>query len=59
MNDLKLYGNNQKEAERLTKAVKISLKDIAMEFDISNCVHVTLKAGLLASVGGWNFCLEI
>ena len=30
MDDLKLYGNSEKEAERLTNTVRIFSKDIAM-----------------------------
>ena len=43
MDDLKLYGNSEKEAERLTNTVRIFSKDIAMEFGISlvTLVHMT------------------
>ena len=52
MDDLKLYGNSEKEAERLTDTVRIFLKDISMEFGINKCAHVTMKAGKLVIVGG-------
>ena len=52
MYDLKLYGNSEKEAKRLTNTVRIFSKDIAMEFGISKCSHVTMKARKLVSVGG-------
>ena len=52
MDDLKLYENNEKETERLTNIIRIFLKDIAMEFGISKCSHVTMKVGKLVSVGG-------
>ena len=52
MDDLKLHGNSKKEAERLTKTFRIFLKDIAMEFGISKCAYVTIKAQKLFSVGG-------
>ena len=52
MDDLKLHGNSKKEAERLTKTFRIFLKDIAMEFGISKCAYVTIKAQKLYSVGG-------
>ena len=52
MDDLKLYGNSKKEAERHKNTVRIFSKDIAMEFGISKCSHVTMKAGKLVSVGG-------
>ena len=58
MDNLKLYGNSQKEAEKLTNTVRIFSKDIAMEFGISKCERVTIKAGKLVSVGGMNFRLE-
>ena len=52
MDDLRLYGNSEKEAERLTNTVRIFSKDIAMEFGISKCAPVTVKAKQLVSVGG-------
>ena len=51
MDDLQLYGNSEKDAERLTNTAKIFSKNIAMEFGISKCSHVTMKAGELVSVG--------
>ena len=45
-------GKSVKEVERLTNIATIFLKDIAMEFGISKCAHVTMKAGKLVSVGG-------
>ena len=47
MDDLKLYGNIEKETNN-----RIFSKDIVMEFDISKCAHVTMKAGELVSIGG-------
>ena len=52
MDSLELYGNSEKEAERLTNILRIFSKDIAMEFGISKCAHVTIKARKLVSVGG-------
>ena len=52
MDDLKLHGNSKKEAERLTNTFRIFLKDIAMEFGISKCGYVTIKARKVFSVGG-------
>ena len=52
MDDLKLYGNSEKEAERPTNTVRIFSKDITLEFGISKCAHVTMKAGKLVRVGG-------
>ena len=52
MDDLKLYGNSKKEAERHTNTIRIFSKDIAMEFGISKCSHVTMKVGKLVSVVG-------
>ena len=50
--DLKLYGNSEKEAERLTNTVIIFSKDIALEFGISKYAHATMKKGKLVSVSG-------
>ena len=52
MDDLKLYENSKKEAERLTNTVTIFSKYIAMEFGISKCAHITMNTGKLVSVGG-------
>ena len=52
MDDLKLYGNNEKEAGRLKNNVKIFSKDIAMEHSISKSSHITLTARKLVDVGG-------
>ena len=45
MDNLKLYGNSEKEAERLRNTIRIFLKDIAMEFGISMCAIVIMKGG--------------
>ena len=50
MDDLKLFGNSEKETEGLTNIVRIFSKNIAMEFGINKCAHVTMKAGKLVSV---------
>ena len=51
MDDLKLYGNSKKEAERLTRTVRIFSKDIVKEFGTNKCAHVTIIAGKPVSVG--------
>ena len=51
MDDLKLYGNSEKEAEGLTNSVRLFSKDIAMGFRIHECAHVTMKEGKVVSVG--------
>ena len=51
MDDLKLYGNRDKKAERLKNTVRIFLKDITTEFGISKCTHVTMKPRKLVSIG--------
>ena len=58
MDDLKLYGNNKKEPERLTNTFRIFSRDIAMEFGTSKCAYVTIKARKLVSVVEWKFRLE-
>ena len=50
MGDLN-FMNSEKEAEKLTNTVRIFSK-VAIEFGISKCEHVTMKAGKLVSVGG-------
>ena len=55
MDDLKLYENSEKEAERLMNTVRIFSDDVGIEFGISKCSHVTMKAGKLVSVVGMEF----
>ena len=47
--------NSEKEVEILRNTVRIFSKDIAMEFGISKCANVTIKAGKLVSVGGMEY----
>lgn len=58
MDDFKLYGNSEREAERLTNTVRIFSKDIDLEFRLCKCAHVTIKAGNLLVLVEWNFSLE-
>ena len=51
MDDLKFYGNSEKEAGRLANTVRLFSKDITMKFGIIKCAHVTMKAGKLVNVG--------
>ena len=37
MDDLKLYGKNEKQTDTLVNTVRIFSKDIVMEFGISKC----------------------
>ena len=52
MDGLNFYRNSEEETERLTNTVRIFSKDFAMEFGISKCAHVTMKAGKFISVDG-------
>ena len=52
MDDLKLYGISKKDTERLTNTIGNFSRDVAMEFGISQCTHVTMTAGKLVSVDG-------
>ena len=51
MDDLKIYGKNEKEVERLSNTVNIFTKDIGMEFGIEKCAHATMKRGKLVTTG--------
>ena len=52
MDDLKLYGSNEREAEKLTNTVRIFTKDIRMEFGVNKCAHITTKRGKIVNSGG-------
>ena len=43
MDDLKLYGKNEKQVDTLVNTVGIFSKDIGMEFGISKCVVLIMK----------------
>ena len=51
MDDLKLYGSNEKEAEKLTNTVGVFTEDIKIEFGIKKCAHITPKRGKVVSKG--------
>ena len=54
-------GTAKKRLKDLQTPLRIFSKDIAMEFGINKCAHVTMKPGKLV-IGmlllEWNFCLE-
>ena len=45
MDDLKLYGSNQKEVDSLVRTVKIVTKDISMKLRIDKCGVLAMKRG--------------
>lgn len=46
MDDLKLYGKNEEELERLVEVVKTFSNDIGMEFGMDKCAVLVLKRGV-------------
>ena len=52
MDDLKLCGSNEREAEKLTNTVRIFTKNIRMEFAVNKWAHVTMKRGKLVNKKG-------
>lgn len=49
MDDLKLYGKNEKELERLLSMVQIFSDDIGMEFRLDKCTKTNFIRGRLTS----------
>lgn len=45
MDDLKLYGKNEKEIDALVNIVRIFSKDICMEFGLDKCAKVSITRG--------------
>ena len=45
MDDLKLYGKNEKEIDALVNIVRIFSKDICMEFGLDKCAKVSMTRG--------------
>ena len=52
MDDLKLFGKNEKEIETLMNTVRIFSNDIRMEFGISKCGVLMIKRGKLSKCKG-------
>ena len=52
MDDLKLYGRNEEELERLVEIVHIYSKDVGMEFGLDKCGMLVIRKGVkVRSVG--------
>ena len=45
MNDLKLYGKNDREIESLAHAVRVFSEDIRTQFRIEKCAPIKLQRG--------------
>ena len=52
MDDLKLFGKNEKEVDSLVSTVKMISKDIGMEFGINKCGTATMKRRKLIKSNG-------
>ena len=52
MDDLKLYGKNENEADTLINTVRIFCNDIGMEFGISKCAILIMKRGKMSRSEG-------
>ena len=52
MDDLKLYGQNEKQIDTLVNTVQIFSEDIGMEFWISKCATLIMKRGIISKNEG-------
>ena len=52
MDDLKLYGKNEKQADTLVNTFRIFSKDIGMEFGIRKCAVLIVKRGKAGACEG-------
>ena len=52
MDDLKLYGKNERQIDTLVQTVRIMSGDMRMEFGISKCVVLTIKRETVTSCDG-------
>ena len=52
MDDLKLYGNDEKEIDSLVNIVRIFRRDIRMEFGLKKCGMIVMKRVVLADFDG-------
>ena len=48
MDDLKLYGRNEKEINSLVHTIRVFSSDIGMDFGIKKCAMMVMKRGNLA-----------
>ena len=46
MDDLKLYGRNEEELERLFEIAHIYSKNVGMEFELDKCVMLVIRKGV-------------
>ena len=46
MDDLKLYGKDKDELEKLVDVVSVFSRDIDMEFGLDKCAVLLMKAGV-------------
>ena len=58
MDDLKLFGKNEKELETLMNTVRIFSNDIRMDFEINKCGVLIMKRGKLSKVRGSKYHKE-
>ena len=52
MDDLKLYSQNKKQIDTLVNLVRIFNKDIRMGFNITMCVTLIMKRGIISRSEG-------
>ena len=52
MDDLKVYGKNEKQVNTMINTVRIFSQDICMEFGIDKCAVIVLKKGKLIKTEG-------
>ena len=52
MDDLKVYGKNEKEIDILINSVRIFSQDIRMEFGINKCATIVMKRGKIKESKG-------
>ena len=52
MDDLKLFGKNEKQIDSLVKTVHVFTKDIGMEFGIKKCGMFVMKKGKIVESDG-------
>ena len=47
MDNLKLYGRNEKEIKSLVHTVRVFSSDVGMDFEIEKCTMMVMKRGKL------------
>ena len=59
MDDLKLYGNDERQIDSLINTVRVFSDDIRMTFRLKKCGVVVIKRGKVVKYDGVDFQMDV